>query len=138
VKRHILTDGRGIPISATTTAANVHDMRMAGAALDAVVVRSSRGPRRPRHLCLDKGYDFESTELEVRSRGITPHIRRRGEPALLGIFQGKARRWVVERTQSWINRFRSLLIRWERSGTRYDALLHLGCALVTFRCLSRA
>ena len=137
VKRHIVTDGQGIPISATTTAANVHDMRMVGAALDAVILRASRGPRRPRHLCLDKGYDFESCQLEARNRGITPHIRRRGESPLLGVVYGIARRWVVERSHSWVNRFRALLIRWERSGPRYEALLHLGCALIVLQRLLR-
>jgi len=110
-------------------------MRMAASALDAVILRGPRGPRRPRHLCLDKGYDYRKTELEVRSRRIIPHIRRRGESPLLGIVFGKARRWVVERTHSWINRFRGLLIRWERDGARYEALLHLGCALITYKQL---
>lgn len=111
-------------------------MRMAAPALDAVIVRAPRGPRRPRHLCLDKGYDYRQTEREVRARRITPHIRRRGESALLGVVRGKPRRWVVERTHSWINRFRGLLIRWERGGARYHALLHLGCALITYKQLA--
>lgn len=60
VKRHILTDGRGVPLSAEITAANVHDKRAAIPTVDAIVVRAPRGPRRPINLCLDKGYDFDS------------------------------------------------------------------------------
>jgi len=133
VKRHILTDARGVPIAATITGANVHDKWMAGKTLDAVVLRSSRGPRRPTHLCLDKGYDYRDTEREIRSRRITPHIRRRGENALLGWVRGKPRRWVVERTNSWHNRFRGLLIRWERIGLLYLGLVHLACAVIALR-----
>jgi transposase len=133
VKRHILTDGRGVPLSACISGANVHDKWLVGEALDAVVVRAPRGPRRPQNICLDKGYDYADTEAEVTARGITPHIRRRGEPAMLGCVRGKPRRWVVERTNSWHNRFRGLLIRWERKGANYLALVQLGCGLIAFQ-----
>ena len=83
--------------------------------------------------CLDKGYDFEDTEAAIRARRITPHIRRRGEQPLLGWVRGKPRRWVVERTNAWHNRFRGLLIRWERTGAHYLAFLHLACALIAFQ-----
>jgi len=136
VKRHVLTDAAGVPIAAVTTAANVPDMRMVAGTLDAVVVRGPRGPRRPVHLCLDKGYDYRSCEEEVRRRRIIPHIRRRGEPPMIGCVFGKPRRWVVERAHSWINRFRGLLVRWERIAAHYDALLQLGCGLIAFQRLA--
>ena len=43
------------------------------------------------------------------------------------------RRWVVERTQSWLNRFRKLLIRFENKVHNYLALLPLACAYITAR-----
>lgn len=61
------------------------------------------------------------------------HIRRIGEQPLLGCVEGKPRRWVVERTNAWHNRFRGLLVRWERIGAHYLGLLHLACALIAFR-----
>lgn len=133
VKRHVLTDGRGIPLAVCLTGANVHDKWMVGDTLDAVPLRSSRGIRRPKNLCLDKGYDYEDAEQAVRNRGITPHIRRRGEPPLLGCVRGKPRRWVVERTNSWHNRFRAILIRWERKSSNYLALLHLACGIIAYQ-----
>jgi putative transposase len=36
----------------------------------------------------------------------------------------KARRWPVERTHRWINRFRRLLIRWEKLTDNFLAMLH--------------
>jgi hypothetical protein len=47
----------------------------------------------------------------------------------------KARRWVVERTHSWMNRFRRLLVRWEKRADTYEAMLHLACGLICFRLL---
>jgi putative transposase len=45
----------------------------------------------------------------------------------------RARRWVVERTHSWMNRFRRLLIRWEKKADNYLAFIHLACAWITYR-----
>jgi transposase len=133
VKRHILTDGRGVPLAALITAANVHDKWMVAEVLDAVAVRAPRGPRRPMNLCLDKGYDYADAEAAVRGRGIIPHIRRRGEQPLVGCVRGKPRRWVVERTNSWHNRFRGLLVRWERIAAHYLAMVQLACGLIAYQ-----
>jgi putative transposase len=132
VKRHIVTDEIGVPLAAEITAANVHDKRAAVSTVDAIVMRAPRGRRRPKNLCLDKGYDFDDVEREIRSRGIRPHIRRRGEDRR-ECRRGRARRWVVERTNAWHNRFRGLLIRWERKATNYLGLLHLACAMIALR-----
>ena len=132
MKRSIVTDANGIPLGAVIAGANVHDKHLLAPTLDAVAIRAPRGPRRPTHLCLDKGFDYPDTELLVRARRIKPHIRRRGESALLGRVHGKPRRWVVERTNSWHNNFRALKIRWEVKGCNYLALLHFACALIAF------
>ena len=133
MKRHVLTDGRGVPLAALITAANVHDKWMVAEVLDAVVLNGALGPSRPRHLCLDKGYDYADCEAAVRARGIVPHIRRRGEPPMIGCVRGKPRRWVVERTNSWHNRFRGLLVRWERIAANYHAMLQLASGLIAFQ-----
>jgi putative transposase len=137
-KRHVLTDSRGIPVALTVSGANVHDKWALGETLDSIVVRDRTGaPSRPKHICLDKGYDYADTEAAVRERGIKPHIRRRGEQPLVGCIKGKPRRWVVERTNSWHNQFRGLLIRWERKAAHYIALCELACALITYRSLKK-
>ena len=68
--------------------------------------------------------------------GYTAHIRARGEEAKKIAERAgfKARRWVVERTHSWMNRFRRILIRWEKKPKNYLGLLHLVCAIITIRC----
>jgi putative transposase len=45
----------------------------------------------------------------------------------------QARRWVVERTHSWLNRFRKLLVSFEKTQASYTALLALAAALICWR-----
>ncbi len=67
--------------------------------------------------------------------GFTAHIRSRGEEAQAIKKEAgfKARRWVVERTHSWLNRFRRILVRWDKSPANYIAFLHFACALIALR-----
>ena len=134
-KRHVLTDQRGAPVAVRITAANCHDMKAAFATVDAVAPpRPSIRPYHPQHLCLDKGYDYPEIDEGVRQRGYTPHICRRGERKLKpGERRHPARRWVVERTNSWHNRFRKLAVRFEKKVENYLALVHLACALISYR-----
>jgi hypothetical protein len=44
----------------------------------------------------------------------------------------RARRWAVERSHSWINRFSCLLIRWEKKADNYQAILQFACAIITW------
>ena len=70
----------------------------------------------------------------VKNYGYTAHIRSHGEENVKKEIPGfRARRWVVERTHSWLNRFRRLLIRWEKKIENYIAMLHFACARITFR-----
>ncbi len=75
--------------------------------------------RRPQGLCLDRGYDYDEVRALAEEFGFTCHIRSRGEERALKREAGfRARRWVVERTHSWLHRFRRILVRWENGPTR--------------------
>ena len=91
--------------------------------------------RAPQHLCLDKGYDFPVIREVAQALGYILHLRTRGEETKekAAVPGYRARRWVVERTHSWINRFRRLLVRWEKKVENYEAMLHLAFAFMTFR-----
>ena len=113
--------------------ANVHDAKLLGATLDAVVVeRPERTPEAPQHLCLDKGYDNPSGRKAADAHGYVPHIRRIGEEKLdpQGRKRHPARRWVVERTLSWLSKCRALLVRYDKKARNYLGLLQLACALL--------
>lgn len=137
VKRSLLCEGAGVPIGLVVDGANRHDMRLVEPTLESIPVDRPRPTRRhPQGLCLDKGYDYDNVRDLVREFGYTAHIRARGEEAQAIKREAgfKARRWVVERTHSWMNRFRRILIRWEKIPENYLALLHFVCAFITLRC----
>ncbi len=87
-------------------------------------------------LCMDAAYDSDEVREIAQEFGYTTHIRSRGQEGKAKEAGKKARRWVVERTHSWLNRYRRLLVRWEKKAHNYLALLHFACALITWnRCL---
>ena len=116
--------------------ANRQDMKLVRATLESLVVeRPTPTADEPQGMCLDKGYDFDDVRAILAEFGFTAHIRARGEEArALATEAGyRARRWVVERSHSWLNRCRRLLVRWEKKPEHYLAFLHFACALVAFR-----
>ena len=136
VKRSVLTDGHGVPIGLAVEGANRHDMKMVRDTLESIIVeRPKPTKKKKQHMCLDKGYDYDEVRDIVKEFGFTAHIRSRGEEAKeIKQEAGKrARRWVVERTHSWLNRFRRILIRWDKKPETYIAFLHFACALIAFR-----
>jgi putative transposase len=141
VKRSVLCDGTGIPIGLAVDGANRHDMKLTQATLKSIVLqRPEPRPYHRQHLCLDKGYDFKEVRELVEEFRYTAHIKARGEEAkeLRADTRKKARRWVVERTHSWLNRFRRILVRWEKKAENYIGLLHFVCGLIAFRNLNIA
>jgi transposase len=99
------------------------------------VERPDPTPDAPQGLCLDKGYDYDKVRDLLEAFGFTAHILARGaEAKALKEEAGfKARRWVVERTHSWMNRFRRVLIRWDKKACNYLGFLHLVCAYITYQ-----
>ena len=126
-----------MPIGLAVDGANRHDMRMVEATVDSIPVKRPKPTKKePQGLCLDKGYDYDDVRDLAKEFGYTLHLRTRGEEAQAIKRKAgfKARRWVVERTHSWMNRFRRILIRWEKKAANYLAMLHLVCGLITYRC----
>lgn len=120
--------------------ANVHDAKLLDATLNAVVVeRPELTAEAPQHLCLDKGYDNPSGREAAEAHGYVPHIRKIGEEKLdlQGRKRHPARRWVVERTLSWLSKCRALLVRYDKKAQNYLGLLQLACALLWFRRMLR-
>lgn len=129
-------DGRGVPLSFTVTGANVHDSKQLCAVLDAIMIDREDPPlRRNKHLCADAGYRGADNLAEIEARGYTPHVvDRRTEAETLKLDpKKKARRWVVEVSHSWFNRFRKLLVRYEKLERSFVALNHLAAAIIAFR-----
>ncbi len=92
--------------------------------------RRGRPRQRPIKLHADKGYDYDRCRQALRKRGIIPRIARKGIESSERLGR---HRWVVERTLSWLNRFRRLTIRYERRADIHQAFLSLGCALICWK-----
>ena len=136
VKRSLLTEAQGVPLGLAVDGANRHDMKLARDTVDSLLAeRPEPSPEHPQGMCLDKGCDFDAVRRTLDEFGFTAHIRSRGEEAKAIKREAgyKARRWVVERTHSWLNRFRRILVRWDKYPENYIAFLHFACALITLR-----
>ena len=134
VKRSLLTEAKGIPISVIIEGANRNDFKLIRQTFDAIQIQRPV-PMTGCGVCMDKGYDFPEVRQIAKEFGFTAHIRCRGEEAQKIKTEAgfRARRWVVERTHSWLNRFRRILVRWEKLPETYIAMLHLTCGIITWR-----
>ncbi|MEF2508077.1 IS5 family transposase [Vibrio mimicus] len=131
VKRSLLTDAKGLPLAVIADGANVHDIKLVKHTLDAL--ECYRPPLKV-PLYLDKGYTGQWLQDELIALNYLPHVQSLADEVacLKGSDDFKAYRWVVERTHSWLNRFRRLLVRWEKKIENYEVMLHLGCGLIVW------
>jgi putative transposase len=138
-KRHIHVDGRGIPIGVALSGANAHDITMYQECLDSSIIKRPSGNKVVQNICLDKGYDSGEARKFLGKNFIVhiPERSNRKKEKKNKRRQGrrKARRWVVERTGAWHNKFRRLKIRYEVKAENYLALVMFACAIICFRNL---
>ena len=134
-KIHLVSERRGLPLTAAVTAANVNDTVLFEALLDdvpAVLTPARRRRGRPAKVDADKAYDSTANRAYLRRRGIAPRIARRGVESSSRLGR---HRWRIERTLSWLSCYWRLGVRWDRGSERWFAFVLLPCALVCFnRC----
>ena len=134
-KRSVLTEGGGVPLGIALDGANRNDFKMLQDTIESIPLeRPAPTDTEAQGMSLDKGYDYDEAREILMAFGYTAHIRARGEEAqqIKRNARFKARRWVVERTHSWMNRFRGILIRWSKKPENYLALVHLVCAYIAY------
>ena len=148
-KRHILTDKNGIPLSAVISSASTHDINLVTDVVDNAVIARKRIRGKGRgiqHLCLDKGYKSAQEEQELIKRGYVLHIPHKKKKKVVkddreyeqttdmsSLKKYSPKRWVVERTNSWHNRFRKLFTRYEKKAENYLGLVQLSCSIIIYR-----
>jgi transposase len=136
VKIMVLVDARGLPVAIDTTSANPHESRLVQRLFDFMLTEET-----PERVIGDKAYDSDELDEELAEQGIeliAPHRENRkpenytqdGRP-----LRRYKRRWTVERTIGWIQHFRRLCIRWEKSTTLFQGFLHLGCTVLLLRAV---
>jgi transposase len=132
LKRSQLTDGAGVPIATVSAPANTVDHALLAETLDAL--KDFQPLPEDVTVHLDAGYDYRPCRAALDERGLLGEIAHRGTPAPIQV----GRRWVVERTNSWLNAFGRLRRCTERRRDCVDAYLALAAAIVTIRALLRA
>jgi transposase len=130
-----LVDGAGVPLAQVVTGANRQDVSQLEVLLDSFQIERPDIFETPRHLCLDKSYSGEPALKIVVLRGFIPHIKSRGQEKSEKQTHpdSRVRRWVMEAAHSWMNRFRKILVRFEKLESSYLGLLMLACAFIAFR-----
>lgn len=134
VKIMILVDARGLPVSINTASASPHESKLVQGLFDFMLTSAM-----PERIIGDKAYDSDALGDELGDKGIeliAPHRSNRspetktqdGRP-----LRRYKRRWKVERTIAWLQHYRRLCIRWERSTTMFQGFLHLGCTMLLLK-----
>ena len=136
-KRHVICDGRGVPLAVRLTGANRHDSKEALPLVDAIPpLQGERGrPRcRPDRVLGDCAYDAEVIRQSLRARHILPLLAMRRTKHGSGLGRW---RWVVVRTFAWLNQFRRLRVRYDKRADIHEAFFSLGCALICWQSLRK-
>ena len=136
-KRHLLVDGKGVPLALYLSAAQRHDVKGLRPMLTTgwLIERQPPEETEEQHICLDKAYHDQKMETFLQELGYISHIKQRGDDGNPGIGEPvyPPRRWKVERTISWLNNMRKLRTRWEKKADNYLALWLFACSLLIFR-----
>jgi len=125
-----------VPIGIAVAGAHRHDSKLLEPTIRSIPVQRPQPTRAcAQGMCLDKGYDYPFVREILKAFGYVPHIRSRKEETIAKstVPHYRARRWVVERTHSWFNRYRRLLIRWEKKPENYQGFLVFVCGIIAFR-----
>jgi transposase len=127
-KRHLITDGHGLPLVVQTGPANRRDEQWLPCLLWWLWVVLGYGRRcRPAALLGDRGYGFPWSIALVLAWGIRSLLAVRGSPHGSGL--GRTR-FVVERTHSWFGHYRRLIVCYERTGAHYQGFYQLAACVI--------
>lgn len=136
VKRSLVTEGHGVPIGVTIDGAKRHEMKLVRATIVCIGVEQPNPTEaQPQGMGVANGYADDAVRTIRAEFGFMGHMRSLGEAAkaLAREVGQRARRWVVKRSHSWRNRFRRLLVRWEKKAAHHLAVLHVACGVIAFR-----
>ena len=144
-KLMVLADGKGLALGVCVEAASPAEVKLLERTLDAAKVKRRRGknrrPYKPERLIAGRGYDSNGARTLLVKREIEPIIPARSNNRVAthqdgGKLRRYKRRWIIERTNSWLQNFRRLAVRYERKVKNFEAMVHLACALVALKRVS--
>lgn len=134
VKIMVLVDASGLPVAAYSETAQCHEGHLVQELFQFMVTE-----RLPERVIGDKAYDSDKLDAQLAAQGvemIAPHRAGRlpGNRTQDGRkLRRYRRRWRVERTIAWLQNYRRLCIRWEKSTCLFQGMLHLSCCLLLLK-----
>jgi transposase len=139
----VVVDGQGVPLGNLLESASPAEVKRLEPTLDTMAVPRhdpGRPRKRPARVIDDKAWDSDPLRKRLARRGIDligPHPQNRVRPPWQDgrKLRRDKRRWKVERTFAWLGNFRRFVVRWESQITRYQAVFHVACLLITLRQL---
>ena len=135
----VLADGAGTPLGIHVEKASPAEVKLLEPTLKNGRIGSRRAKRRtPKRLIADRGFDSNAVRVLLVKRDIEPIIPARSHNRVATHQDGRKlrrykRRWIIERTNAWLQNFRRLVVRYEHSAKNFTALVHLACALTTLK-----
>jgi transposase len=144
-KLMVLADGQGTPLGVCVEKASPSEVTLLEKTLDSLNITQRRGRRcpacKPERLIADRGYDSNRARALLVTRAIDPIIPRRKNNTVATHQDGRKlrryrHRWIIERTNSWLQNFRRLVVRYERHVKHFEALVHMAGALITVKKVS--
>jgi len=133
----VWADGAGTPLGIHVEKASPAEVKLLKPTLKHGRIGGRGAARRkPQRLRADRGYDSNAVRALLVKRGIEPIMPARRNNRVATHQDGRKvrryrHRWIIERTNAWLQNFRRLVVRYDRSVTTFTALVHLACALMT-------
>ena len=125
----VLSDKKGIPLSVVVFPANRHESQLLEETLGNIQIARPHPSKVQQNLCGDKAFDSIWCRESAKEYGYREHFRTRREKTPKRL-RYTPKRWVVERTHAWMNRFRRVIIRWDVLAKSYEQFLSLACASI--------
>lgn len=134
-KRSIIVEGNGIVIGCALGAGNNHDSTLFAASIRSIPLFLKQPYYKEMHL--DSAYDSKRTHVILFNYYYVPRVtpNPRNTKSLVRPIKSEKKRWIVESAHSWMNRFRRLLVRFEKKASNYFALMQFSLSITTFNKL---
>lgn len=132
----LLVDGKGTPIGLHVESASPAEVKLLEATLNSLDIPGKQVM--PERLIADRGYDSNSARQMIEDKGMLPIIPARRNNRRATHQDGRhlrryGNRWIIERTNAWLQNFRRLVVRYERSVVIFTALIHMAFAMMILK-----
>lgn len=131
IKKSIIVDTHGAPLAVTVAAANRHDSKTALETL--FELKKNFKSKKILTVEADSAYDAKHLKNEFLQKNCILDVVKNPRKSKIVVEKKPSNRWIVERTHSWMNNFRSLKICWTKLPESFLALCQFACCCTIFQ-----